>query len=373
MNKASISSMASVTNTSSSSGSPIETLFPGYFALVMATGIIAVAAGQQNVDWLADVLYAAAAVGYVVLAVLLGLRVVRYPKAFISDLETHTRGFAFLTTVAGTNVLASASVVVHGWWTVAWVLWWVSIVLWLFLLYATLISTVVRRDKPELGGGINGTWFLLTVSTQSIVVVGGLVFDRHASDALAFTLLAAFLVGIVLYLIVMTMVFLRWTFHELEPTEVDPPAWIAAGAVAITVLAGSNLLIAAPESERLTRLSGFIEGMTVLAWATATFWFPLMIAIGVWRHIVRRVPLRYHPSYWSLVFPIGMYSAATFRMRAAIDLDVLEVLPKLALAGALVAWSATAVGLGHRWFGAVLTRAPRPNDSRRSQPVENGS
>lgn len=339
-----------------SSASPIETLFPGYFALVMATGIIAVAAAQQEVGWLSEVLYAAAAAGFVVLTVLLVLRIVLYPGAFIADLETHTRGFAFLTTVAATNVFASASAVVHGWWTLAWVLWWISLVLWAFFLYATLISTVVRGNKPGLGAGINGTWFLLTVATQSIVVVGGLAFARHPSDALAFTLLAAFLVGIVLYLIVMTMVFLRWTFHELEPTEADPPAWIAGGAVAITVLAGSNLLLAAPESERLARLAGFVEGMTVLAWATATFWFPLMIAIGVWRHVVRRVPLRYHPSYWSLVFPIGMYSAATFRMRAAIDLESLELLPKVALAGALLAWSATAIGLGHHAIPAMLKR-----------------
>lgn len=338
------------------SASPIATLFPGYFALVMATGIIAVAADQQDIGWLAQALYAAAAVGYAVLTVMLSLRIVLYPRAFVADLETHTRGFAFLTTVAATNVLASASAVVHGWWTLAWILWWISLGLWAILLYATLISTVVRGNKPALGAGINGTWFLLTVSTQSIVVVGGLVFDRHPSDALAFTLLAAFLVGIVLYLIVMTMVFLRWTFHELEPTEVDPPAWIAAGAVAITVLAGSNLLLAAPDSERLTRLSGFIEGMTVLAWATATFWFPLMIAIGVWRHVVRRVPLRYHPSFWSLVFPIGMYSAATFRMRAAIELDALADLPKVALAGALVAWSATAFGLIHSGVTTGLAR-----------------
>lgn len=342
--------------TTSPRSSPIETLFPGYFALVMATGIIAVAADQQELGWLAQALHASATFGYAILAVMLVLRIFLYPRAFLADLETHTRGFAFLTIVAATNVLASASAVVHGWWSLAWVLWWVSLGLWVFFLYATLISTVVRRNKPALGAGINGTWFLLTVSTQSIVVVGALVFDRHPSDALAFTLLAAFLVGIVLYLIVMTMVFLRWTFHELEPTEVDPPAWIAAGAVAITVLAGSNLLLAAPDSERLTRLSGFIEGMTVLAWATATFWFPLMIAIGVWRHLVRRVPLRYHPSFWSLVFPIGMYSAATYRMRAAMSLDVLEVLSKLALAGALVAWSATAFGIIHAGVTTGLAR-----------------
>ena len=124
------------------------------------------------------------------------------------------------------------------------------------------------------------------------------------------------------------MVFLRWTFTELEPTEADPPAWIAAGAVAITVLAGSNLLGAAAASPRIERLAPFIEGIVMLAWATATFWFPLMVAIGIWRHLISRVPLRYHPSYWALVFPLGMYGAATFRMRAAIELDALEWLPQ---------------------------------------------
>jgi hypothetical protein len=49
-----------------------------------------------------------------------------------------------------------------------------------------------------------------------------------------------------------------------------------------------------------------------------------MIAIGVWRHLVRRVPLRDHPADWTLVFPLGMYGAATFRMRVAVDLTSLE-------------------------------------------------
>ena len=168
---------------------------------------------------------------------------------------------------------------------------------------------------------------------------------RLDGDLLAFACIAAFVLGLVLYLIVMTMVFMRWTFQPLEPTEADPPAWIAAGAVAITVLAGSNLLGAREASPRVERLAPLIEGLVVLAWATATFWFPLMIAIGIWRHIVRRVPLRYHPSYWALVFPLGMYGAATFKMSAVIELDQLDWLPKITLGVALFAWAATMLGL----------------------------
>lgn len=335
--------------------SPIATLFPGYFALVMATGIVAIAADQQNLGLLAQGLYVITVLAYVVLAVLLVSRMIRYWPNFIADVTNHAKGFAFLTTVAATNVLASASIVIHGWWNLAWALWWASLVLWAAFVYATLIAVVVHPDKPGLQGGINGSWFLLTVSTQSVAVVAGLLLTRTDSDALAFTAIAAFTLGVVLYLIVMTMVFLRWTFHPLDPTEADPPAWIAAGAVAITVLAGSNILIAADAApDRVTRLAPFLEGLIVMAWATATFWFPLMIAIGVWRHLVRRVPLRYHPSYWAMVFPLGMYGAATYRMSAAIDLDALAWLPKIELAVALAAWTVTFVGLG--WHLATSRR-----------------
>ena len=337
----------------------IATLFPGYFALVMATGIIAIGAAQQDLDWLAKALYVVAAVAYVVLVVLTVLRVVGHRPALVADLTSHAKGFAFLTTVAATNVLGSASGTIHGWWTLAWALWWASLVLWAGLLYTPLIAVVLGSPKPGLERGINGTWFLLTVSTESIAVLGALLLARHDSDTLAFACLAAFLLGVVLYLIVMTMVFLRWTFQELEPTEADPPAWIAAGAVAITVLAGSNLLGAATASPRIERLAPLVEGVVTLAWATATFWFPLMIAIGVWRHLVCRVPLRYHPSYWALVFPLGMYGAATFRMNDAVELDTIDWLPQVTLAIALIAWTAAATGLVHQGARRFTRRPDR--------------
>lgn len=338
--------------------SPIASLFPGYFALVMATGIVAIAAQQQSLDLFADALYVVSFIAYIVLAVLLAIRITRFWSNFAADVTNHAKGFAFLTTVAATNVLASASIVIHGWWDLAWALWWISLALWAVFIYTTLIAVVIDRDKPGLQGGINGSWFLLTVSTQSIAVVSGLFLTRTHSDALAFTAIATFTLGIVLYLIVMTMVFLRWTFQPLDPTEADPPAWIAAGAVAITVLAGSNILLAADQApERLARLAPFLEGLVVMSWVTATFWFPLMIAIGVWRHLVRRVPLRYHPSYWAMVFPLGMYGAATYRMRAAIDLDALAWLPKVELAVSLTAWAITFAGLGWTLAGGLRDRA----------------
>ena len=131
--------------------SPVATLFPGYFALVMATGIIAIGALQQDIRWLADGLYVVAATAYVVLAVLVIARLVLYRLLLVADLTSHAKGFAFLTIVAGTNVLGSASALIHGWWGLARGMWWAGIVLWVVLLYTALIGVILKRDKPDVG------------------------------------------------------------------------------------------------------------------------------------------------------------------------------------------------------------------------------
>jgi tellurite resistance protein TehA-like permease len=330
-----------------STPSPLASYFPGYFAMVMATGIIAIGCRSIGIPWLGEALYVVAAVAYVVIAVLTTARLVRYPRLLIADITSHAKGFAFTTAVAGTEVLGTASLILFGWWQLALALWWVGVALWAVLIYTTLIAVVLREEKPGFISGFNGTWFLLTVSTESVAVLGALLLPRLGGEALAFTCLAFFCLGILLYVIVMTMIFARWTFYRLSVADEDPPTWIAAGAVAITTLAGSNLLLARTAHPLLERTGPAIELFVVLAWATATFWFPLMIAIGVWKHIVNRFPLRYHPSYWALVFPLGMYAVATLKMRLAIELGMLAWLPVVALAIALVAWLATFFGLVH--------------------------
>ena len=46
-------------------------------------------------------------------------------------------------------------------------------------------------------------------------------------------------------------------------------------------------------------------------WAFGTWWIPLLIVLGLWRHVRRHWPLSYEPTLWSVVFPLGMYSVAT--------------------------------------------------------------
>jgi len=321
-------------------------LFPGYFALVMATGIVAIAAAQQSIEWLGDGLFGVAFVAYVVLTILYLARLTRYRTAFISDLSSHLKGPAFLTIVAATNVLGSAAVVVHEWWWLGWILWGAGLVLWLGLVYAIFAALMLREPKPAVAQGINGTWFLFTVATQSVAALGALLVTRVADpEGLLLVCVSAFFLGLFLYIVVVTLVIYRFVFVELRVEETHPPYWISLGAAAISVLAGSNVLLAGDGSQIIEQLRPFVSGMVVLAWATATFWIPVMIILGCWRHGVRRLRIRYDPQYWSLVFPLGMYSAATFRMASAVDIDFLDGVPKVMFGVALTAWTLAFLGL----------------------------
>lgn len=85
----------------------VRTLHPGYFALVMATGIVSVGLRDRGVPPASVALLWLAGAAYVVLVVLNGWRLASFPGEVRRDLSHPVRGFGFFTFVAGTDVLGS--------------------------------------------------------------------------------------------------------------------------------------------------------------------------------------------------------------------------------------------------------------------------
>src|SRR5512142_815450 len=82
-------------------------LYPGYFALVMATGITSTDLRLIGHPHLSTALLVAAVVAFVVLCVLYAIRAVVYPRQFRADLVAPARAYAFFTFVAACNVLGA--------------------------------------------------------------------------------------------------------------------------------------------------------------------------------------------------------------------------------------------------------------------------
>lgn len=326
-------------------------LFPAYFALVMATGIVSIACHLLKMDILAIPLFYLNQFFYIVLWILTLIRLVRYPMKVFSDLSNHRIGSGFLTIVAATNVLGSQFVILQANETIALYLWVLGLALWFLLIYTLFTALTVKEEKPTLEDGINGGWLLFIVSTQSVPVLGMLIVSRFEAwqEMFTFSMLGFYLLGCMFYILIISLIMYRFLFFKIEAEEMNPSYWINTGAVAITTLAGANILLRGHASF-LADFAPFIKGFTVFFWAAGTWWIPYLFIVGAWRHFYKRYPLTYHPVYWGLVFPMGMYTVATFRLAQVLNMDFLLLIPQYFIYLALVAWVVTFYGLVSRLF-----------------------
>ena len=325
----------------------VANFFPGYFALVMATGIVSIASFLLGLRPFAQALLVINLVAYAILWAITLARLLLYWPRIWADVTDHSRGPGFFTLVAGTCVLGSQLVIAAGLPQVAKWFWLLGLVLWLPIMYTFFAAMTVRAEKPPLEQGLNGSWMLAVVAVQSLSTLGVLVAPQWEAwhDLIIFAALCLFLLGCMLYLLIITLVFYRFTFLVFAPATLAPPYWINMGAVAITTLAGATLILNAEGQPLLQELLSFLKGFTLFFWTTASWWIPLLLLLGVWRHGVRRFPLKYDPQYWGMVFPLGMYTTCTIRLAQALELSFLQAIPHVFIYLAIAAWLATFLGL----------------------------
>jgi tellurite resistance protein TehA-like permease len=315
----------------------VRALYPGYFACVMATGIVSVALLLARVAPLSVALWDLAGALLVYLAAAYLVRAVRYPRELRRDAFDPATVFGFFTFIAAVDVTATRFAL-GGWTLVPAVLTAVAGVAWFGLIYWTFAMLLFTNAQP-IERALNGSWLIAIVATESLAITWVLLIPTLAAEGAPLQLLAYsfWTLGVLLYIIFIALIMYRFFFTRLQHGDLTPPYWINMGAMAITTVAGMRMLGVARPTALLVALRPFTAGLTVMMWAWGTWWIPLLLVIGFWKYVVNREPIRYQPTLWSVVFPLGMYATA---------LQLLTTFPGLAFLGA--------VGMGSAWvaFGA---------------------
>jgi tellurite resistance protein TehA-like permease len=323
----------------------VRTLHPGYFALVMASGIVSIAMHSHRAYVLSVALLWVACVAYVVLIALNLLRTMIFRSDIADDLADPRRAFGLFTFVAATGVLGTR-LALDGHYPAAFTLLLVASLAWLVLGYVVPWTAVLGRAQRPVLQRANGTWFIWVVASQSIAVLAAVLQPVVAGGHRELALLAVFSwsVGVFLYGAAGLFVAARMLLYPLRPEDLTPPYWVAMGATAITVVAGARIVEMA-DAPMVAATRGLIAGTSVLFWAFGTWLIPPLLAAGIWRHVVHRIPLRYEAPLWSVVFPLGMYGVGGFYLGHADHLPLVQRIGSLESWVALAAWTVTFVAM----------------------------
>jgi tellurite resistance protein TehA-like permease len=325
----------------------------------MGTGIVSIAMSNHGRHELSVTLLGLAVTSYAVLVVLHLWRLVAFPAEFAEDFTDPRRGFGFFTFVAGTDVLGTRLAVDHHH-APALALLAVGWTAWLVLGYVVPWTAVLGQAKRPVVAGANGTWFIWVVASQSIAVLASALEPVTTDGRRELALLAVFSwsVGVFLYAAAGIFVAARLMLYDLRPEDLTPPYWVAMGATAITVVAGARIVQMA-DAPMVTATRGLIAGASVVFWAFGTWLIPALVAAGVWRHVVHRIPLRYEATLWSIVFPLGMYGVGGHYLGEADHLPIVRDIGATESWLALAAWAVTFAAMVVHLVCTVLFPAVR--------------
>lgn len=323
----------------------IQGMYPGYFALVMATGILSNAWFFMGAKAISQALFLVNVIAYGTLLASFSSRLAFYRRELWHDLCNPRLVFAFFTFVAATNILG-VQFFLRGYWIVPLSLWLVALCAWVLLAYFSF-SVLAFINTERSADVVHGGWLIGIVGTQSVVWLGTLLAHRLGALEVPAMLAAYSLwgIGVVLYGIFMTLFSYRVFFVRLVASDMGPLFWVIMGAAAISTNAGISLASSGLPLSFFMAIRPFIEGTTLVLWAWSTWLTPLLVAFGVWRHLIRGEPLAYEPGYWSLVFPLGMYTVATYRFAGLTGLAFLRAISGITVWVALGAWCVVMIGL----------------------------
>jgi tellurite resistance protein TehA-like permease len=205
------------------------------------------------------------------------------------------------------------------------------------VLWVASTVALVRRLPALRVRAARGEWLLAVVAGEGLAILTAVVGVSRAGAVVLWAL------GATLYFVTGVVLAVRLRRAPLRPGELTPDWWIVMGGLAIVCLASVTVRTDPP---------GTVEGVVgALAWVLAGVFLLVMAAAEVWQaRRVGRVVVHFTPERWTMVFPLGMYSASSQLAGHALALPWMATIGRWWVWVALAAWLSVAAGELHHMF-----------------------
>jgi len=336
-------------------------LTPNWFASVMGTGIVAVAAASlpEQFPGLRDAatgVWGLAAVMLVVLSVLTVLHWLKHPATARGHANDAVMGhfygavpMAMLTVGAGTLLLGRDWIGLRAAVDVDWALWLAGTAGGLVCAAAIpyLLFTRYQTTSDSAFGG----WLMPIVPPMVSASTGALLIPYAQQGQVRLTLLlccyAMFGLSLVPSIAVITLIWFRLAVNKVGPARMVPTLWIVLGPLGQSVTAanllGGNAHLAVPSPYAgAFEAFGVVYGLPVLGFAL--LWAAIATAVTV-RTAVERLP--FSLTWWSFTFPIGTCVTGTTALAGHTGSIVLRIAAGMFYLVLVEAWLVVATRTAH--------------------------
>ncbi len=335
----------------------ISAVTPNWFASVMGTGIVAIAAVTLPIQlpglrqgaigiWL---LASAMLVFFLVATLLHWLRYPAAARAHHSDpVMANFYGappMALLTVGAGTILVGRDVVGLHAAVAIDAVLWSAGTVTGLISAVGVPYLAFTRHLNPAESAF--GGWLMPVVPPMVSAATGALLLPYispgQARETMLLACYAMFGLSLIASLMIIPQLWSRLVHHHVGASAMVPTIWIVLGPLGQSITAVNNLAANADGAfggafDQALMPFAVVYGVSALGFAL--MWTAIAIAITV-RTAIRGLP--FSLSWWSFTFPVGTCATGTAALAAHTGLTALAALSVVFFVGLVAAWAVVAV------------------------------
>lgn len=205
-------------------------------------------------------------------------------------------------------------------------LWWIDVAMSLACGVAIPYLMFTRHDHAL--DGMTAIWLLPVVAAEVAGASGALLAPHLADARHQFVVLAASYVlwaySVPVAFGFLSILLLRLALHRLPHESMAASSWLALGPIgtgALGMLVLGNDAPAILAANGLGAIGGVAQGCGALAglllWGFGLWWLALatLVTIRYWR-----AGAPFNLGWWGYVFPLGVYTAATFRLGTTLHL-----------------------------------------------------